>query len=297
MPGCERRTRLFRGLPLILRLLLLFPACLWLGCAHAEDADGAGQEKVETEHIFGFTEGTDIGEKGEQEFESTTVGLLGQTGGYTAFSNESAYRNVILDDFRLSFSAVPEYYGIQDMPGLANRNRLDLGGFSSELRWQFSDRTSFPIGLSVSLMPEWRRLDDPTGAIADGFEMPAAIAMDAALVPDKLFWASNLIYDPSILRTGGAWERDTSFEVSDAASYALTPDVFVGAEIRYLSWDNQGLLSARGLFAGPSLYMKFSKTTALKVAWSAEISNETVYGPGLPNFERNQVIVLFVKSF
>ncbi len=296
MPKCEGH-RSFSGPPLLARSLVLFPACLWLGCAHAEDVAGAGQEKIETEHIFGFTEGTDIGAKGEREFESTAVGRFGQTGNYTAISNESAYRNVIFDGFRLSFSAFPEYYGVRDIPGLASRSRLDLGGLSSEFRWQVSDRTSFPIGLSLSLMPEWRRLDDPTGASAEGFEMPAAIAIDAALIPDKLFMASNLIYDPSILRSGGAWERDTSFEASTAASYALTPEVFVGAEIRYVSWDNQGLLSSRGLFAGPSLYLKLSKTMALKVAWSAEISNETVYGPGLPNFERNQAIVLFVKSF
>ncbi len=293
----EMRTRPFRGRLLAARCLLLFPACLLLAGAHAEDMDGTGQEKVETEHIFGFTEGTDIGQKGEQEFESTTVGQFGQTGGYTAIGNESAYRNVIFDGFRLSFSAVPEYYGVHDMPGLANRNRLDLGGVSSEFRWQVSDRTSFPIGLSVSLMPEWRRLDDPSGANAEGFEMPTAIAIDAALIPDTLFMASNLIYDPSILRTGGAWEHDTSLEVSTAASYALTPEVFVGAEIRYVSWDNQGLLSSRGLFAGPSLYFKLSKTAALKVAWSAEIASETAYGPSLANFERNQAIILFVKSF
>ncbi len=293
----EMRTRSFCGPPLVARLLLLFPACLWLAGAHAEDSDGTGKEKVETEHIFGFTEGTDIGEKGEQEFESTAVGRFGTPGAYTAIGNESAYRNVIFDGFRLSFSALPEYYGVHDLSGLANRDRLDLGGLSSELRWQLSDRTSFPIGLSVSLMPEWRRLDDPTGASGEGFEMPAVIAIDAALIPDKLFTASNLIYDPSILRTGGTWERDTALEASTAASYALTPELFVGAEIRYVSWDNQGLLSSRGLFAGPSLYFKLSKTVALKVAWSAEIANETAYGPGLANFERNQAIVLFVKSF
>ncbi len=297
MPKGEMQTRSFCGPPLVVRLLLLFPACFWPASAQADDADGAGKEKIETEHIFGFTEGTDIGGKGEQEFESTTVGRFGTPGEYTATGNESAYRNVIFDGFRLSFSALPEYYGVHDMSGLANRDRLDLGGLSSEFRWQVSDRTSFPIGLSLSLMPEWRRLDDPTGANAEGFEIPAAIAIDAALIPDKLFMASNLIYDPSILRTGGAWEHDTSLEASTAASYALTPEVFVGAEIRYVSWDNQGLMSSRGLFAGPSLYLKLSKTAALKVAWSAEISNETAYGPSLANFERNQAIVLFVKSF
>ena len=64
-----------------------------------------------------------------------------------------------------------------------------------------------------------------------------------------------------------------------------------------MRWDEESFLSSRGLFAGPSLYLKLSATAAIKVAWSAEITEETARGPGLSNFERNQAIVLFVKSF
>jgi len=290
MAKWEWGTRLFCG-------LLLFPACLWPAGGHAEDADGTGKEKIETEHIFGFTEGTDIGEKGEQEFESTIVARLGKPGSYAAIVNESAYRNVIFDGFRLSFSALPEYYSIHSFPGLADRNQLDLSGLSSELRWQLLDRTNAPIGLSISLTPEWRRVDDPSGAYAETLSLPAGVALDAALVPDKLFMASNLIYDASITRSGSGWEHSSSLEVSTAASYAILPEVFIGAELRYIAWEEQSFLSTRGLFAGPSIYLKLSNTAALKVAWSAEIAEENARGPGLSNFERNQAIVLFVKSF
>ena len=68
--------------PPLARFLLLFLACFCPAGAQAEGADGTGQEKIETEHIFGFTEGTDIGEKGEQEFEATTVARLGNPGSH-----------------------------------------------------------------------------------------------------------------------------------------------------------------------------------------------------------------------
>ena len=276
---------------------LLAAFFLWPEVAHAEDADGTGKERVETEHIFGFTEGTDIGQKGEQEFESTTVGRFGKTAGYTAIANKSAYRDTLIEGFRLSFAALPDYFNIHGMPGLADRNGLNFSGVSSELRWQFSDRSKYPIGFALSLTPELRWTDDISGASVQGYALPVTLAMDAALITGKLFAAFNLTYDPGIARTEGKWEGGARFEASGAASYAVTPDVFIGAELRYIGWDEQNFTLSRGLFAGPSLYVKLSKTSALKVAWSAEIAEETPRGPGLANFERNQAIVLFVKSF
>lgn len=42
---------------------------------------------IDTEHIFGFTEGADIDGKGEREFENTTIGRLGRPGSFAAFTN------------------------------------------------------------------------------------------------------------------------------------------------------------------------------------------------------------------
>ena len=280
-----------RGLSLLLAALLLVPAE-----ARAEERED-GKEKVETEHIFGFTEGTDIGDKGEQEFESTTIARFGKPGGYTNVANESAYRNVLEDGIRFSFAALPDYFRIHGMPGIADRNAAGLSGASGELRWQFSDRRKFPIGFSLSLAPEYRWIDDPTGASVQSYALPAVASFDAALIPDKLFTALNFTYDPNITRAEGKWEGSTRLEASGAASYAIAPDVFLGAELRYISWDEQNSTLSRGLFGGPSLYVKLSKTSAIKVAWSAEIAEDTPRSPGLASFERNQAIVLFVKSF
>ena len=292
----NKRTRCI-GLPSASAGSTLLLAALLAWPAGAHEAGEAGKEKIDTEHIFGFTEGTDIGEKGEQEFESTTVGRFGKTGGYTAIGNESAYRNVLFDGFRLSFEALPDYHSIHGMPGLADRNNVNFSGVASELRWQLSDRSKIPIGIAVSLAPEFRWIDDLSGTSVQGYSLPMVAAFDTALVSDKLFAAINFVYDPAITRAEGRWERGTGLEASGAASYAVTRDIFIGAELRYIAWDDQNSTQSRGLFAGPSFYVNLSKTSALKVAWSREIVEETPRAPGLANFERDQVIVLFMKSF
>jgi hypothetical protein len=76
--------------------------------------------------------------------------------------------------------------------------------------------------------------------------------------------------------------------------------VFLGAEIRHLSGDGldqQGLFAAHGLYVGPSAYFKLSEKDVFKLAWSAQIPDETTHRLDLTNFERNQFMVQFVKSF
>src|SRR5262249_50128745 len=49
---------------------------------------GGKADEVDTEHMFGFITGTDIGEVGDKELESETTGRLGKrTGSYTALSH------------------------------------------------------------------------------------------------------------------------------------------------------------------------------------------------------------------
>jgi hypothetical protein len=80
--GICRQISDFGRLPIARRLVLpLFAALLlWPGLARAAEKKTAGQETVDTEHIFGFTEGADIGEKGEAEFENSAVVRFGKMG-------------------------------------------------------------------------------------------------------------------------------------------------------------------------------------------------------------------------
>jgi hypothetical protein len=56
-------------------------AALLPACVHAEGID--------TEHLFGFMIGTDVGNVGEREFQSETTGRFGKNGGrYRAVGQE-----------------------------------------------------------------------------------------------------------------------------------------------------------------------------------------------------------------
>jgi hypothetical protein len=59
------------------RAPLMLVALMLPSLAQAQDTGSSAPGSIDTEHIFGFAEGADIGEKGEREIEITTTGLAG----------------------------------------------------------------------------------------------------------------------------------------------------------------------------------------------------------------------------
>ena len=130
--------------------------------------------------------------------------------------------------------------------------------------------------------------------------MPAGILISRVLIPNQFFAALNLTYAPGLTRAIEGWQHNSAMEISAAASYAVTPEVFLGAEIRHLSGDSftqQGPFAAHGLYMGPSAYFKLSSTESLKFAWPVQIPDETTGRLDLRDFEHDQPFVQFVKSF
>ncbi len=277
---------------------LLSASLLW-GCpACAGEESGEKQEAVDTEHIFGFTEGADIGEKGEREIESTSVASFGKPGRYLAIENETAFRTVLSDSFRVSAGSLSDSHDIHDVPDLANRDAFDFAGATSEFRWHPVERTEAqPVGLSLSLMPEWRRIDDVSGVRAETYAAPIELLLDAELIPKKLFAAINVNYEPGVTRAPGGWEHGNALEISLAGAYELTSDLFAGAGIRRLGDGREGFFDAHALFAGPSVYYKFTGTFAIEAAWSEQIPDEATGRLDLKNYPRRQALLLLVKEF
>jgi hypothetical protein len=186
------------------------------------------------------------------------------------------------------------------VPGLADRDGLGFAGLASELRWQLLEHDKAPIGMTLSLTPQWRRIDQLSGATMESYGLSSAILIDRVLIPNKFFVALNLTYDPAVTRVREGWQHNSALEISAAASYAVTPEVFLGAEIRHLSGDSftqQGLFAAHGLYIGPSAYFKLSDKATLKFAWSAQVPDETTGRLDLRDFERHQLLAQFVMSF
>jgi len=289
-----------RHQPLVQKLLAVPLAVAIIGLeplqAH-EAAQPGAHEELDTEHIFGFTEGAYIGEKGEKEIENTAVERFGKSRRYSFFENETAFRYVFPDNIRLSFGTLLDGYAIQEGAGFPRRTGGGFDGAIGEVRWQPLQRSKSPLDLTLSFSPEWRRIDDATGEEANSYSGQAAILAVAAIDPDKLFVGFNFIYEPGVTRVSDGWQNESSLEVSLAASYAIAPNLFAGAEVRYLSGSEQGLFSSHALYIGPSLYAKLSDTLAVKVTWSEQVPDGPNGRLDLENFERHQALLLLVKTF
>src|ERR1700730_2703573 len=135
-----------------------------LGRAGEREGAGGRAEEVDTQFIFGFTTGADVGELGEKEIESETVGRFGKRdGSYTAL--ESQLRAEFTPNERVRFEiGIPfAYHDIGGVTGLDDRRRGALNGVDFEMRYRLFDRAHAPFALTVGAEPHWARVADATG--------------------------------------------------------------------------------------------------------------------------------------
>lgn len=249
----------------------LLPCVAGVAFAHGakdddDDKPGANgveaAEGVETENIFGFTLGTDTGEKGEKEVSFTVNGSLGKLGGhYGAYSGEAEFEYSITDNLKFAIGGALAGFDISGVPGIDNIRSGGLGGAFFEVKYRFLDHRTSPIGLSLSIEPEWSRLDETTGEQGTAYGIEFRLAADAEIVPNFLFAAVNLVYQPEWEREHedgiSFWSAGSGLELSGALTAQVAKDVFLGGEMRYLTAYDGATLGDRqgwGLFVGPTLY-------------------------------------------
>ena len=290
-----RARRRFRELSRV--MIAKLPGLLTVGVmllsslALAQEQAGS---TVDSEHIFGFTEGADIGNKGDNELESITVGRLGKQGDFAVLSNETSYRYGVEQNFRASVGIVTDYYSVHDTPGYLDRTGLRQGGLTSEFRWQFSEHDSAPIGLTLSFAPTWRRVNDPTPGQGQAYILPVTLLADHMFIPNQLFGAVNVTVAPTFNTVAGQSQSTQPFELSAALAGALGDRVFLGGEVR---WAGQKLFGDRALYIGPSLYVKLRENLTVKVAWSAQAPEFLIGRMNLAGFERHQLLLQVAYDF
>ncbi|MDI4665699.1 hypothetical protein K9U40_15415 [Xanthobacter autotrophicus] len=303
---------------LLIASLLAGALVLQAGIARADDDDddrtGPGAvhevESIETENIFGYTLGTDTGEKGEKEINFTLDGRLGKLGGdYKAYSGEVEVEYAITDNLKFSLGGAVAGFNIRNVYGFEDTSTGGLGGAFFELKYRFLDHRTSPIGLSLSIEPEWSRLDETSGEATTAYGIEFRLAADAELIKDYLFAAVNIVYQPEWERedrefeiedvgefTSRYWAAGSGLEISGALTAQVVKDVFLGGEVRYLAaYDGAtfGSQQGWGLFVGPTLYAQITETAYVKAVWSIQVAGS----PGEPfwnssldlvNFERQQ---------
>src|SRR4051794_20171936 len=143
------RTKIFQAA--VVSLAALLPACV-----HAEGID--------TEHLFGFMIGADVGNVGEREFQSETTGRFGKNGGrYRAFGQEFELEFVPVENFRIEIGSTFASHLISGVPGLDDQRRLSWQGGGVGLRYRLLGRGTGAFGVSFPTERQGHRVGGTAG--------------------------------------------------------------------------------------------------------------------------------------
>jgi hypothetical protein len=288
MPFCAKTIQV-----IVVGFAALFPACV-------------RAEGIDTEHIFAFMIGTDVGSVGEREFQTETTGRFSRSGGhYRAGSQQLELEFVPAKDFRVELGTTISAHDINGVPGFDDRRQLGWQGVSVDLRYRFLDRETAPLGLTVAVEPHVERLDETTAAAVRSYGTDFTLAFDREIVPNLAVAALNLIYQPEWTRFvgTGAAEQESTVGAAFAVMAQVRPGVLFGGEARYLrKYEGIGLdeFSGQALFVGPTAYFQLSERSRLTASWSVQAwgrpagSNAAL---DLVNFERHQARLVFGINF
>jgi hypothetical protein len=288
-----------RGAPS--RAILLIVLAVLVATSSARGDPGKRADKtgeVDTEHMFGFTEGSDIGKAGEKELEADSTGRFGKLGGsYNTVATTLEAKYSFSDRFRLSANATVAYYDITGVNAIDDRRQGALQSISFDARFRLFDREHAPFGLTLSVEPHWGFTDEMGGEPADQYGAVFRVLADRELIPGRLFAALNVSYEPeqTRLRASGETLRESTLGIGAALAMQVMPNVFVGAEARNLRrYDGLGLdgFAGQALYIGPTFYATFGGRYFISAAWNVQVWGAVAASSGardLDNFERHHV--------
>lgn len=274
-------------------------------------AAAAPQRCVETSEInpdiFGFSTGSDVAEPGSLALGLEYGGAFGARSG-TFVGSEGKVQ--------LSYGLVPcveigpsIVFGYEDWHARGGWAYGDASAFGAaiEAKFKLLTRAQNGIGLTLVFEPGWVRVRDKSyervlygrgygsafeadRASFSEFGLASKIALDAVVIPDRLFLAVNLIHE-------AAWpdvspsEDSSTFAVSAALTAKLSDAFYLGVEGSYRqayasAWfdDDQG----DAVFLGPTFLWEITENVALSGAWSIQVAGDEPYY-GLASTDLNLV--------
>lgn len=266
-------------------------------CAFASDID--------TEHIFAFMIGSDIGYVGEREFQTETTGRFGRSGGrYRMGEQEFELELVPSRDIRIELGSSVSAYDLAGIPGVTDRRGFAWQGASLDIRYRFLDRETAPVGMTLAFGGDISRLDEGRAQRVNGLGAGLRLAFDREVAPGVI-GAVNLLYQPEWTRFGdtGRMDRESVIGASLGVMVQIRADVLLGGEARYMRrYEGIGLneLGGQALFVGPTAYFQLSQRTRLTASWSAQVwghSEGSAAALDLINFERHQARLVYGVNF
>ncbi len=275
-------------------------------CIAALLSIGGHAEGIDTEHIFAFMIGSDVGNVGEREFQTQTTARFSKAGGnYRALGQEFELELVPRPNFRIELGGTFATHDIFGVPGFADRNQFEGQAVSLDLRYRLLDREKDPFGLTLAAESHADRIDETTAARVRKYGTEFTLALDRELVPDLSVVALNLIYQPEWTRmlAIGQTERESTVGTALAVMTQIRPGIFLGGEARYFrKYEGIGLddFAGQALFVGPTVFLKLSDRSRLTANWSFQAwgrSAGSAAALDLVNFERHQARLVLGVNF
>ena len=263
-------------------------------------------EGIDSEHIYGFMIGADVGEAGEREFQTTTTGRFSkQAGTYQALDQQIEMEFVPFRNFRIEVGTAFAAYDVFSVPALMNQTNSGWQGASLDLRYRFLDRETAPFGLTLALESHRNRFDDITGVGAQSYGTELTLALERDVIPGFAVATLNLGYQPEWTHLAGlsTAEQESTLTLSMGFMAQLRPDLMFGGEARYLrKYQGIGLTELEGdaFFIGPTAYFKLSERARLTANWSFQAWGRSTGSSAtldLVNFERQQARLVFGLNF
>ncbi|ABD08097.1 conserved hypothetical protein [Rhodopseudomonas palustris HaA2] len=267
---------------------------------------GHDAKDIDTEHIFGFTMGSDIGRRGDIEIEMENVGAFGKrSGGYATLATLNQVKYTVTDRFRIAPGFGLGAQRIDGAPGYDDRRHLTFNGATMEFRYKLIDRTSAPFGLTLHAQPGWSRVDEGSGRRIEHYGAEFAALFDRELIPDKLYAAFNVWYGTGATRERATrlWSHDTDLELHGALSYAFVPEFVAGVALRYLrAYDGGGLdrFAGDAVFVGPTFSYSITDSLGVSGTWQMQVAGGALGDDrrlDLDNFERHQAMLRLNAHF
>jgi hypothetical protein len=263
-------------------------------------------EGIDTEHLFGFMIGTDVGNVGEREFQSQTTGRFSRNvGSYRAVGQELELEFVPARNFRIEMGSTFSAHDINGIPGFDDRRQLAWQGVSVDFRYRFLERDTAPFGMTFAMETHADRIDETTAAVVQNYGTEFTLAFDRELVPNMAVGALNLVYQPEWTRFvgTGAAQQESTVGAALGVMAQIRPGVFLGGEARYLRrYEGIGLeeFAGQALFVGPTAYFQLSPRSRLTASWSVQAWGRPAglnAALDLVNFERHQARLVFGVNF
>ncbi len=265
--------------------------------------------EVPGDDIFGFTSPTDVGKAGDTGFANENDGRFGKRQGtYGVLNTKYEFSRTVADGWWIAGSLFGAFYHARDVSDLVNVNRLDFDGLSFEIEHRIIERNfGQPFAASISVEPRWARIDNIAGLPLNLYGAALKLFVDAPVLPDKLYWAANIIWTPQRAQdpnNRSQWLDSASSLVSTALTYQVSAQLFAGVEVRCLSAFNSKWLSnniGNALYAGPTILWKITDKVAFNTTFQPQIAGRSAANPSLnldlDNFERAQFRAKLAVSF